>query len=109
MKYQYCITACFDCAAESKNCATACIESEDIIRFTPCIRLVHGSSSICELALDAIAEESEFIKQICRLCARICLSCAIECEKYPQTEYCKNCAKACRKCANECIQVSNAA
>jgi hypothetical protein len=35
------------------------------------------------------------------LCARVCDSCAAECEKHDH-EHCKLCAQMCRECAEDC-------
>ena len=73
---------------------------------TRCIRLDHDCAAICLLAMEAMAGGSEFAKQICKLCAEICNTCAVECEKHSHIEHCKKCAEVCRKFAVECSNMS---
>jgi hypothetical protein len=55
-----------------------------------------------------MARGSEFVHEICELCAEVCLACATECEKHPQ-DHCQACAKACRHCADECNRMAGIA
>ena len=101
-KFQSCITACSECAVECKSCASACLNEQDVKMCARCIKLDHDCASICLLAMEAMASGSDFVKQICKLCADICNACEVECEKHSHMEHCKTCAEACRKCAVEC-------
>lgn len=100
--FESCIAACLECALECKHCASACLGEDDVKMLARCIRLDHDCASICMLAIEAMAGGSEFVKQICKLCAEICDTCAAECEKHKHMEHCKKCAEACRKCAVAC-------
>ena len=101
-KFQSCITACSDCAVQCFQCASACLDEQDVKMLVHCIKLDRDCAAICQLAVQAMASGSEFAKQICNLCATICDACAVECEKHSTLEHCKKCAEACRKCAAEC-------
>lgn len=105
-KFQECIDACTECAVECKHCATACLEEKDVQMLARCIKLDHDCAAICLLATEAMASGSEFVMQICNLCADICEKCAQECEKHSHMEHCKRCAEACRKCAEQCRAMS---
>ncbi|MFA6924626.1 MAG: four-helix bundle copper-binding protein [Bacteroidales bacterium] len=105
-KFQNCIAACSECAVECTHCASACLNEQDIKMLTRCIRLDHDCTVICLLAIKAMASGSEFVKQICKLCAEVCNACATECEKHSHMEHCKRCAEKCRKCAVACSNIS---
>ena len=105
-KLESCIAACTKCAVECKHCANECLNEQDIKMLAHCIRLDNDCAAICLLAIEAMADGSEFAKKICDLCAEICNACAVECEKHSHMDHCKKCAEACRKCAVECSNMS---
>lgn len=99
--------ACFDCVVACNHCASEDLKEQDVKMLERCIRLDRDCAAICSLAINAMASDSEFTKQICKLCAEICTACAIECEKHADhMAHCKVCAESCRKCATECIEMS---
>lgn len=104
-KYQNCIDACADNIVACKNCATEDLKEDDIEMMSRAIKLNHDCAAICISAMQAMASESEFIKQICALCAEICVTCADENSKYSYMEQNKICEEACRKCATECEKI----
>lgn len=104
-KYQNCIDACADSIVACKNCANEDLKEHDVEALARCIKLNHDGAAVCILAMQAMSSDSEFVKQICKLCAEICTSCADECDKHEHIEHCKICAEACRKCALECIKL----
>jgi hypothetical protein len=105
LKFQSCITACYECAVACTHCESACLDEQDVKMCVTCIKLDHDCAAICFLAVEAMASGSQFAKQICKLCAEICTACANECEKHAHLEHCKACAVACRKCAEECSKM----
>ena len=86
-----CATACGTCFSQmvgndSKNaCPARCIEC----------------AAVCRLCADAIARDSPYVKQICKLCADVCGWCAGQCGAH-DIDHCKRCAEACRRCAVAC-------
>ena len=97
---------CFACVVACNHYASEDLKEQDVKMLERCIRLDRDCAAICSLAINAMASDSEFIKQICKLCADICIACAVECEKHAaHMEHCKLCAAACRKCAAECSEV----
>lgn len=105
-KFQSCIDACYDCAAECKHCETACLEEKDIKELVRCIKLNSDCATMCVLTAKMMSGGSEFSSQVGELCADICDACAEECEKHSHMEHCKKCAEACRTCAEECRAIS---
>ena len=91
------------CAAECSHCATACLKEQDIKMLERCIRLDLDCAELCEITAGYIARESEFADAILRLCAKICVACAQECEKHADhMDHSRSCAEACRACAAAC-------
>lgn len=97
-----CIAACNACATEcgvnfshmvgkeSKNeCPACCIDC----------------AAFCRLCADAVARNSLFAKQLCKLCAEVCDWCAKVCGAH-EMDHCKSCAEACRRCAEACRKMA---
>ncbi len=105
-KFQTCIDICSECAVACSHCANKDLNEDNIKMLARCIKLDYDCASACILAMKAMAGDSEFVKQICKICANICRACATECEKYAHIEHCRLCAEVCRKCAIQCTKVS---
>jgi hypothetical protein len=73
-----------------------------------CIRLDKDCAEICWLAAAYMSRGSQFLRDICRICAEICEACGAECRKH-QAEHCQRCAEACEQCAQECRSMAGAA
>lgn len=102
-----CIEACNACAMECSHCASACLQEPDVKMMARCISLDMDCTAICQLAAAAMARGSDFVQQICKVCAEVCLACADECGKHKH-EHCRRCAEACRRCAEECNRMATA-
>jgi Domain of Unknown Function (DUF326) len=105
IKYQICIDACADCIVACKDASNEDLKEEDIQMMSRSIKLDHDCAAICILAMQSMASDSEFVKQICTLCIEICNTCADECDKYAHMEHCRVCSDACRKFAIECAKI----
>ncbi len=106
LKYQSCIIACHDCAIECARCGNECLSEASIQMLARCLKLTRDCTDICLLAVNAMASDSEFAKQICSLCEEICTACANECEKHSHLEHCLSCEAQCRLCSIECSKMS---
>ena len=106
LKFHSSITACSATAIAAFRCASADLKESEIKMLARCIKLNNECAAMCLLAMESMARESEFVKQICKLCAAVCIDCAIECEKHAHMEHCKICAESCRICAKECLKMS---
>lgn len=98
---QSCIEACVRCAQACEHCANACLDEHDVEKMADCIRSDRDCAAICWLAAGYMSRGSQFIEDVCRLCAEICETCAAECRKH-EHEHCQECADACERCAEEC-------
>ena len=93
-----CIDACNLCATECGNCFAHMVGTESN---NDCPACCIECSAVCRLCADAIARNSPFAKQICKLCADICDWCEKQCDAHDM-DHCKRCADACRRCAVAC-------
>ncbi|MEO7045501.1 MAG: four-helix bundle copper-binding protein [Ferruginibacter sp.] len=100
-QYKLCIEACLKCAAICNHCASSCTKEEDVKMMAKCIQLTMECAAICYAAAKLMSLGSDKVKEICRLCAKMCDACAEECKNH-QNEHCRECAEACTYCADEC-------
>ena len=91
------------CAKMCLSCADACMA--EAMDMTQCVRLCLDCSDICEatakLGLRRTGEDNEVLRELLELCARMCDTCAAECDRHDH-EHCKLCAQICRECAEDC-------
>lgn len=104
-EFETTIAACYDCAAACDHCATACLQEPDPKSMARCIALDLDCADICRLAAAYMARGSEFAKEICTFCAKVCEECGAECAKH-QVDHCQACAAACRRCVEECRRMA---
>jgi hypothetical protein len=100
-EYQDCITACFGCVVACNHCAACCLQEPHVEHMRGCIALDSDCAQICSLAIAFMSGGSDFVPDVCRLCAQICQACAQECVKHDM-DHCPQCAEACRRCADAC-------
>ena len=72
-----------------------------------CIELDRDCAAICHTASFLMSSGSEFVGEICRVCAEICRACGEECRKH-DLEHCQRCAEHCEQCAEECEKMAGA-
>jgi len=104
--FQECIEACQDCVVACNQCAIACTREPDIQDMANCIRLDLECAAFCNAAVQVMTLSGTLAGELCELCARICLRCAEECEKYEKMDHCRECALVCHKCAEICGQMA---
>ena len=87
----------------SLSCADACMAEP--MDMTQCIRLCLDCSDICEatarLGTRRTGDDQPMLRELLDLCARMCESCAVECERH-DNEHCRLSAQICRECAADC-------
>jgi hypothetical protein len=81
-------------------CAQHCIPAvdEEMIR---CIQRCLDCAPLCHTCLTLLARDSQYVGQLCRLCADACDACAAECERFDD-DLMRQCADACRRAAETC-------
>lgn len=105
--YQACIDACNQCAVECDNCASACLRESEIKMLARCISLDQDCARVCRLASTFMSSNSDFARDVCRLCVEICRACGEECSQHDM-DHCQRCATACEHCADECERMTMA-
>jgi len=85
-------------------CSTACLsDANNVGMMTRCIMMSRDCADMCRMASTMMCRGSEYVRQMCNMCADMCDACAMECEKHSSMmEECKQCADMCRSCAQEC-------
>jgi hypothetical protein len=90
-----------DCALACENCASACLEENDVNAMAACIKLDRDCADICFQAARLLKRRSAIAHQFLLICEEVCRLCGEECNKH-QHEHCKKCAEACFICAEAC-------
>ncbi len=105
MKYQEnedCIAVCLGCASFCNHTALWCTDVETHrMEMKKCIELSLECAALCAATAQLISMGSERAKDMCRLCAEVCESCAAQCSKF-NNETLIACAELCGKCSNVC-------
>ncbi len=103
-QHQDLIRTLLECAFTCENCATACLQEEDVKMMVRCIALDRDCSDICIQAARLLQRNSQIAKEFLHVCEQICRLCAEECAKHSD-EHCQHCAQACQSCAEACSHV----
>lgn len=96
------------CAVACNQCATSCLQEEDVDMMAKCIQTDLECAAICRSAAELMSLNSSYSTIICNICADACYNCAQECENHAEMgmEHCRICAEACRICADECEKMA---
>ncbi len=100
-QYERCLAALDRCAAACATCYSSCIAEGHLPQMEKCIRLDLDCEAFCRMTAAALARQTQFARDFCNLCARLCDACADECGRHDAT-HCEACADACRACAEAC-------
>lgn len=103
---QECIDACSKCTQACYECFYACLNEPDVNERKNCISMLIECAMMCQMSVSMMSMNGQYSKEHCSLCAKICDSCANECEMFEDT-HCQECAQACQKCAEECKSMAN--
>jgi hypothetical protein len=91
------------CAKMALSCVDAC--GAEPMDMKQCIRSCSDCADVCEatarLGARRTGSNEQVLKETLELCARVCDSCALECDKHDH-EHCRLCAQICRECAEDC-------
>ncbi|GAB2796689.1 hypothetical protein HNQ93_004378 [Hymenobacter luteus] len=102
-QHQSLLDALNACVAACENCASACLQEDDVKMMAPCIALDRDCADICALTARLLSRGSEHAWHLLRECAEICRLCGEECAKHAHA-HCQACAAACRRCEEACRQ-----
>jgi hypothetical protein len=101
-KYQDVIQDLLDCVKSCEECVIDSISGSYPQKMDRCIRLARDCKDVCSLQAKYLSRNSPIAPNLMSLCVEICMLCAEECLKHPQSKECKDCHKACLKCAETC-------
>jgi hypothetical protein len=90
-----CKTTCIDTLKYSKNQGGRYIDMTMMSMLRDC-------AEMCMMCVNMINDGSEFMGNICSLCAQICDRTAMACEQMSSDATMMFCAAICRKCAQHC-------
>ncbi len=94
-EFESCITACTDCLPACNQCNKACIENPRVKEMLRCIMLNRDCGLFCNTTALLLQHGSEFLPQVCTLCADACEECARESARFDLPE-CQRAAEVCR-------------
>lgn len=96
---QACIDSCMDCHAMCIGSVSHhCLETGGEHVEKSHVRLLLACAEMCRATAAIMLMGVEQHKQVCRLCADICIACAQSCDKLDM----QDCMRACRECAEDC-------
>ncbi len=107
MKNESIIQTLNACAAACNHCADACLGEDHVDRMVTCIRTDRVCAEICSATAKVLSMSYGPIDELLQFCARVCGSCAEECEQHNH-DHCQACAKACTECREACLQILTA-
>jgi len=103
-KVSDCIDACLDCHKICLGLAmTHCLETGGAHIAPQHFRMMIDCATVCATAADFMLHKSEFHREMCGVCAKVCRACADDCAKLDGMQ---ECVAACRKCADACAAIS---
>lgn len=104
-KHQACIDACSKCAQACYECFHACLNEPDLNARKNCVSMLVECAMMCQMSVSMMSMNGQYSMEHCSLCAKICDSCAKECNMF-KDQHCQDCAQACRDCADECRRMA---
>jgi hypothetical protein len=99
-----CISECLEVVHKASQCASDCLDSQQVAEMRECLRLCLDSVDIAGACAEMMARGSNYSKAVCATCADVCEACAGECEKF-EGDILRQCAEACRRCGDTCRQM----
>ncbi len=104
---QECIDNCTECSRMCLQLIPYCLDMGGEHASSEHIGTLQVCSIMCEACAKLMTLESEFHHDLCRLCAQICITCAIDCERLADDNPLMiDCAEICRKAAESCERMS---
>ena len=71
------------------------------------VSILATCAQMCQTSATFMMYNSDYHRETCRLCAKLCTTCAEDCERIADgDEEMLNCASVCRACAEHCERMS---
>ena len=97
-----CIDECLDCYKICILTTEYCLSKGGKHAKPKHILLLKDCTEICRAAAGFMLRNSEFSKEICRVCRDICNACAESCAEFTDDVQMQACADVCKRCALAC-------
>ena len=101
-----CVQTCNECHHVCLETVVHCLEKGGAHAESAHIRLLLDCAAICQTSADFMLRGSEHHGAVCGVCAQICESCAIDCERFGDDAEMARCATQCRACAESCQRMA---
>lgn len=100
--YRDCLEACSRCWTDCQYCLVQ-MAGQDSKNDCPrcCIECINA----CEACVSALTAQSEWARDYCRICAKICDWCAEQCSAHDH-DHCQRCASSSQACAEACRKIA---
>jgi hypothetical protein len=72
------------------------------------VKLMIDCAEICGIAAAFMQRGSRHMAEVSRVCAAVCLACAVDCAQFEGDEHMTRCVEACRRCADSCTEMAGA-
>jgi hypothetical protein len=100
---QECIENCLNCFQSCTEVLNHCVSLGGKHVEPHHLRLLQSCAVICEASAKVLMMESEYYSDVCKLCADVCMDCALDCNQISDgDEMMDECAEFCRICADSC-------
>lgn len=107
---QRCIQNCQDCHILCVETMGHCLHMGGDHASNHHMALLADCAEICQVAVGFMLRGSERHILTCGVCAKVCISCADDCEQLANGDAkMMECAATCRACATSCMEMSEAA
>lgn len=104
---QECIDSCIKCYQVCRETISTCLQKGDKHASSEHINLLLNCADICQTSANFMLSNSNFHKNICKVCAEICEACADDCKNMEENgQEMKYCAEICHQCAKNCREMS---
>lgn len=103
---QKCIDACTECEQSCLAAVAHCLELGGKHAENSHIQLLLDCAEMCRTSISSMLRGSQHQPHVCGLCATICTSCAVDCERFADDDMMRQCAEICRRCAESCQSMS---
>ena len=102
-----CIQDCTECYQMCSHLVDYSLKKDASHAHAEHIKILLDCARICNLSADLMIRHSEFHNSTCKVCAEVCLACAISCDISGKNDpMVQACAETCRKCAASCTEIA---
>ena len=102
------IDSAIDCVKTAEACLNHCIEvlGTGDTSLAKCAKSVTELKIYCTALYQAGSYNSDYLKEIVILSAKVCKDCEKECRKHKKHKTCLECADSCANCLKECKKIT---